>query len=138
MRPAWLETWFGKIAARLSKWAGSLPVFAAAMVSVLIWAAAGPFFDYSEGWMLVINTGTTIITFLMVFIIQNSQNREGLAVQIKLDEIIRAVHGAKNSLIDLEDLPQEELEKLRVKFATVAEKARKPPPKRRAVKTRTA
>jgi low affinity Fe/Cu permease len=118
-------------AAGLSKWSGSLPVFAAAVISVLAWAAVGPFFHYSDAWMLIINTGTTIVTFLMVFIIQNSQNREGLAIQIKLDEIIRAVHGAKNSMINLEDLPQEELEKLRVKFASMAVKARSPAKKRK-------
>jgi low affinity Fe/Cu permease len=131
MRPNWLETWFGMFAAGLSKWSGSLPVFAAAVISVLAWAAVGPFFHYSDAWMLIINTGTTIVTFLMVFIIQNSQNREGLAIQIKLDEIIRAVHGAKNSMINLEDLPQEELEKLRVKFASMAVKARSPAKKRK-------
>jgi low affinity Fe/Cu permease len=79
---------------------------------------------------MIINTGTTIFTFLMVFIIQNSQNRDGLAVQIKLDEIIRAVHGAQNSMINLEDMPQDELEKLRVNFAAVGHKARKSPAKR--------
>ena len=82
--------------------------------------------------MLVVNTGTTIVTFLMVFIIQNSQNRDGLAVQIKLDEIIRAIHGAKNAMINLEELPQAELDELRVKFAKMASKARKPPKKRRS------
>ncbi len=80
--------------------------------------------------MLIINTGTTICTFLMVFVIQNSQNRDGLAVQIKLDEIIRAIHGAKNAMINLEDLPQQELDDLRIKFAEMADKARKRPRKR--------
>jgi low affinity Fe/Cu permease len=138
MRRGWLEVWFGVFAAGLSKWSGSLPVFAAAVISVLAWAAAGPFFNYSDAWMLIINTGTTIVTFLMVFVIQNSQNREGLAVQIKLDEIIRAVHGAQNSMINLEDLPQEELEKLRLKFAVMAMKARKPSRRPKAKKAEAA
>lgn len=126
-----INTRFATFAAGLAKWAGSPLVFAVALASVLIWAACGPLFEYSEGWMLVVNTGTTIMTFLMVFIIQNSQNRDGLAVQIKLDEIIRAIHGAKNAMINLEELPQEELEVLRVKFAKMATKARKPSKKRK-------
>ena len=101
----------------------------------MAWALCGPFFGYSDGWMLVVNTGTTIITFLMVFIIQNSQNRDELAIQIKLDEIIRAVHGAQNALINLEDLPQSELEELRVKFASLGHKARKQPKKATAKTT---
>ena len=119
MGPAWLETWFAVFAAAISRRAGSPMVFAVALISILVWAACGPDFGYSEAWQMVVNTGTTICTFLMVFVIQNSQNRDGLAVQIKLDEIIRAIHGAKNSMIDLEDLPQDELEKLRVDFAEV-------------------
>jgi low affinity Fe/Cu permease len=137
MRPGSLGMWFGVFAAGMSKWSGSLPIFAAAVISVFAWAVAGPVFNYSDDWMLIINTGTTIVTFLMVFIIQNSQNREGLAIQIKLDEIIRAVHGAQNSMINLEDLPQEELEKLRLKFAVMAVKARKPS-KRRNTKAEAA
>lgn len=118
------QTRFGQFAATIAKHAGSPVVFAIAVGSVLGWAATGPFFGYSEGWQLIINTGTTICTFLMVFVIQNSQNRDGLAVQIKLDEIIRAVRGAKNKLIDLEDLSQEELEALRLEFARMGEQAR--------------
>ena len=129
-----LNTGFAKFAAGLAKWSGSPVVFAAALAMVLIWAACGPVFEYSEGWMLMINTGTTIVTFLMVFIIQNSQNRDGLAVQIKLDEIIRSIHGAKNTMINLEELPQGELDELRVKFAKMAVKARKPPRKGKSKK----
>ena len=125
-----IDTWFSAFAARLSRWAGSPAVFAAALVSIAVWATCGPFFGFSEGWMLTVNTGTTIITFLMVFIIQNSQNRNGLAIQIKLDEIIRSIHGAKNAMINLEELPQEELDALRARFAGMAVKARKPPRKR--------
>ncbi|TMJ33678.1 MAG: low affinity iron permease family protein, partial [Alphaproteobacteria bacterium] len=107
-------------------WAAGNPIaFGLALLTLLIWVGCGPFFNYSQGWQLVVNTGTTIITFLMVFVIQNSQNRDGLAAQIKLDEIIRAITGAKNSLIDLECLTDEELAELRVKFAEIADRARK-------------
>jgi len=141
MGPAGLDTGFVSFAAHLSKWAGSPLVFAAALTTILVWAACGPLFEYSEGWMLTINTGTTICTFLMVFVIQNSQNRDGLAVQIKLDEIIRSIHGAKNTMINLQDLSQEELEEIRVKFAEIGNKARKQPGKQstaRAAKARSA
>ena len=128
-----INTRFANFAAGLAKWSGSPLVFTVALALVVIWAACGPFFEYSEEWMLVVNTMTTIVTFLMVFVIQNSQNRDGLAVQIKLDEIIRANHGAKNAMINLEELPQAELDKLRIKFAEMAVKALKPP---RSVKSK--
>ena len=120
-----LSTTFGKFASAIATAAGSPAAFTVALVSLVAWALSGPFFAYSEAWQLVINTGTTIVTFMMVFVIQNSQNREGLAVQIKLDEIIRALGGAKNSMIDLECLSEEELAELRVKFAEIADEARK-------------
>jgi low affinity Fe/Cu permease len=116
---------FGRFASALATAAGSPVAFSIALISLIAWGASGPFFDYSETWQLVINTGTTIVTFMMVFVIQNSQNREGLAVQIKLDEIIRALGGAKNSMIDLECLSEEELGELRQKFAQIAVVARK-------------
>jgi low affinity Fe/Cu permease len=107
-------------------WAAGSPItFSIALATLLAWSLAGPYFDYSQGWQLVVNTGTTIVTFLMVFVIQNSQNRDGLAAQIKLDEIIRAVKGAKNSMIDLECLTDKELEELRIKFSEMADVARK-------------
>jgi low affinity Fe/Cu permease len=93
----------------------------------LAWAVCGPFFGYSAEWQMVVNTGTTICTFLMVFIIQNSQNRDGMALQIKLDEIIRAVGAAQNSMIDLESLSHKELEDLSEKFARLGQKARQYP-----------
>lgn len=111
-----------------ARWPGrpAAPItFGVALITLLAWAAAGPYFDYSQGWQLLVNTGTTITTFLMVFVIQNSQNRDGLAAQIKLDEIIRAVKGAKNSMIDLECLTDKELAELRVKFSAIADVARK-------------
>ena len=80
------------------------------------WALTGPMFDYSQTWQLVINTGTTIVTFLMVFLIQNSQNRDGQAVQLKLDELIRAVEGARNDMIDLDELSDVELDRLHLEF----------------------
>jgi low affinity Fe/Cu permease len=116
---------FGTFASAIAIAAGSPAAFTVALVSLIIWAFSGPFFNFSETWQLVINTGTTIVTFMMVFVIQNSQNREGLAVQIKLDEIIRALGGAKNSMIGLEHLSEEELAELRVKFAEIADEARK-------------
>lgn len=121
MGPAWLEAWFAVFAAAISRRAGSPMVFAVAPMSNLAWAACGPYFGYSEAWQMAVNTATAICTCPMVFVIQN---RGGLAVRIKLDEIIHAIHGAKNSMIDLEDLPQDGLEKLRVDFAEFGLKAR--------------
>jgi low affinity Fe/Cu permease len=115
---------FAEFASKASRFTGSSLAFAIAFLSILIWAIAGPYFRYSESWQMIVNTGTTICTFLMVFVIQNSQNRDGLALQIKLDEIIRAVGGAKNSMIDLEGLSHEELAELKIKFSQLGEKAR--------------
>jgi low affinity Fe/Cu permease len=115
---------FGKFASHAAQWAGHPVAFTLAVLSLLIWAAFGPFLNYSEGWQLVVNTGTTICTFLMVFVIQNSQNRDALAAQIKLDEIIRAIEGARNTMIDLEELTDEELAVLHKKFSALADEAR--------------
>jgi low affinity Fe/Cu permease len=86
---------------------------------VVVWALTGPRFHYSDTWQLVINTGTTIVTFLMVFLIQNTQNRDAQAMQIKLDELIRVVAKARNELVDLEDQPDEEIEELKTEFKTM-------------------
>ena len=118
------EKSFAYFASIVSKWTGSSIAFCIAALSIIIWAASGPYFGYSAGWQMVVNTGTTIATFLMVFVIQNSQNRDGLALQIKLDEIIRAIGKAENSLIDLEDRSQEELDQMKEEFANIAVKAR--------------
>ena len=113
---------------RLSKWtchaAGHPATFAAAILIILLWAATGPVFHYSDTWQLFINTGTTIVTFLMVFLIQNTQNRDGAAMQIKLDELIRALQGAHNELVNLEDMTDEELNKMKAHYTRLAERAR--------------
>jgi low affinity Fe/Cu permease len=91
---------------------------------VVVWAIMGPMFGFSDTWQLVINTGTTIITFLMVFLIQNTQNRDSEALQVKLDELIRATHGAQNALLDLEELEEEELDRIKAGYEKIAERAR--------------
>jgi low affinity Fe/Cu permease len=116
---------FSQFANKVAWAAGSPITFSIALLFLIGWAATGPYFGYSQSWQLLVNTGTTITTFLMVFVIQNSQNRDGLAAQIKLDEIIRALQGAKNTMIDLEGLTDQQLADLRVKFAQIADIARK-------------
>jgi low affinity Fe/Cu permease len=113
------------IAARVTDWVGSSTGFLSALAVVVIWAVTGPFFGWSNTWQLVINTGTTIITFLMVFLIQRTQNKDGLAIQLKLNELVAAMHGASNRLIDVEDLSEEELHLLRTHFRRLVEMARK-------------
>jgi len=95
-----------------------------AVAVILAWVITGPIFKFSDTWQLVINTGTTIVTFLMVFLIQNTQNRDSETVQIKLDELIRAVKGAHNALLDLEELEDEELDRMRAYYERIAERAR--------------
>jgi low affinity Fe/Cu permease len=99
-------------------------VFAGAVLVIVLWVVSGPVFGFSDTWQLVINTATTIVTFLMVFVIQNTQNRDGEAMQIKLDELIRAVEGAHNGLLDLEELSENELETFREKYLELASAAR--------------
>ena len=96
-----------------------------AALTIVVWAVTGPIFGYNETWQLVINTGTTIITFLMIFLIQNTQNRDTAAIQIKLDELIRAMEGAHNVLLDLEELEDRDLERLRNDYEDLAAEARK-------------
>lgn len=112
---------FRKFASRISIIAGSAVVFLGAIVVVGVWAATGPFFNFSDTWQLVINTGTTIVTFLMVFLIQNTQNRDSKAMQLKLDELIRSTT-ARNAFVDLEDMTDEELKQLDVEFHEIREK----------------
>jgi low affinity Fe/Cu permease len=115
--------WFDAFARKAATWCGKPVVFIAAVLTVIVWAATGPMFRYSDTWQLVINTGTTIVTFLMVFLIQNTQNRDTLAVQVKLAELIIAVKGAQNRLANAEDLTEDELEKLHEEYRSQAEAA---------------
>ncbi len=107
---------FRKFAHRTSAGVGSPWAFLGAVLIILVWGLSGPIFHFSDTWQLVINTGTTIITFLMVFLIQNTQNRDAIALHMKLDELIRALKGARNRLIDLDELSDEEIEQLRQEF----------------------
>jgi len=112
----------------MAKWtsraAGRPTAFAIASGSLVIWALSGPLFHFSDTWQLVINTGTTIITFLMVFLIQNTQNRDSEAIHLKLDELIYTIKDAHNALLDLEDLEEDDLEKIRKDYEKLAEEAR--------------
>ena len=112
------------IAARVTEWVGSSKGLTSAAAVVVIWALSGPFFGWSNTWQLVINTGTTIVTFLMVFLIQRAQNKDGLAIQLKLNELVAAMHGASNRLIEVEDLSEEELHLLRTHYRKLVEMAR--------------
>jgi low affinity Fe/Cu permease len=116
--------YFHHFASWTARASGRPAAFAAAVLIVLVWAVTGPFFNYSDTWQLVINTGTTIITFLMVFLIQNTQNRDTQALQLKLDELIRSTQGAHNMLLGLEHLDEGELDQIRGLYAQIAEKAK--------------
>ena len=107
---------FRRIAHHTSEWVGTPLAFAVALLTIVAWAFLGPVFGFSDTWQLVINTSTTIVTFLMVFLIQNTQNRDAKAVHLKLDELIHGVRGARNRLIDLEDLTDAELDQLQHEF----------------------
>jgi len=113
---------------RLTKWTaratGRPAAFLIAASIIAVWACTGPIFGFSDTWQLVINTGTTVVTFLMVFLIQSTQNRDAEAVQVKLDELIRAVEGAHNALLDLEELEEEELDAIRARYKRIATRAR--------------
>jgi low affinity Fe/Cu permease len=110
------RAFFRRFSHKTSAGVGSPWAFATACVVILVWAITGPLFHFSDTWQLVINTGTTIVTFLMVFLIQNTQNRDATAIHLKLDELICALKGARNKLVDIEELSDEELEKLRDEF----------------------
>jgi low affinity Fe/Cu permease len=111
---------------RVSQWAGSSPAFGLALAFVLAWAVTGPLFRFSQGWQMVINTGTTIATFLMVFLIQRAQNKESRAVQLKLNEIVAAISGASNRLVGAEELSEDELSDLHQKYQRLHEKVQNP------------
>jgi low affinity Fe/Cu permease len=119
-KPTGIAKVFGDVANRTSQAAGRASTFIAAACVVIVWAVTGPLFGYSDTWQLVINTGTTIVTFLMVFLIQNSQNRDSAAIQVKLDELIR-VSAARNSFVGIEHLTNDELEEIRTKCETRAQ-----------------
>ena len=118
------DTLFDRFAKWTSRTVGHPATFAAAVLIIVVWAITGPIFGFSNTWQLAINTGTTIITFLMVFLIQNTQTRDGTAVQLKLDELIRAIEGAHNGLLDLEELSDEDLAILKVHFEALARGSR--------------
>jgi low affinity Fe/Cu permease len=116
-----MKNLFRLAANRISAWTGGAFAFLAAVGVIVVWGFTGPLFDYSDTWQLVINTGTTIVTFLMVFLIQNTQNRDGKAVQLKLDELIRATKGARNSYVGLEDLTDDEIHELDKEFKVLSQ-----------------
>lgn len=119
------SSWYAGFAKSAARFCGKPRVFTLAVAVIIVWLVTGPLFGFSDTWQLVINTGTTIITFLMVFLIQNTQNRDTEAIQVKLDELIRATKGAHNALLDLEELEEENLDAFRAKYQALASAARK-------------
>ncbi|MER2538238.1 MAG: low affinity iron permease family protein [Azonexus sp.] len=124
IRPTKSKSWFNRLAKWTARVAGRPSAFGLAVAVILVWICTGPFFGFGDTWQLVINTGTTIVTFLMVFLIQNTQNLDSEAMQVKLDELIRAVDGAHNVLLDLEQLEEDELDSIREKYQRLAARAR--------------
>ena len=118
------HTWYSRFAKAAAHFCGRPRVFVLAVGIIAAWIVTGPLFGFSDTWQLVINTGTTIITFLMVFLIQNTQNRDTEAIQVKLDELIRATQGAHNALLDLEELEEDDLDIFRNKYEALASAAR--------------
>jgi low affinity Fe/Cu permease len=119
-----ITAWYSRFAKTAAHFCGRPKVFALAVGVIAVWIVTGPIFGFSDTWQLVINTGTTIVTFLMVFLIQNTQYRDTEAIQVKLDELIRATKGAHNALLDLEELEEESLEAFRNKYQALASAAR--------------
>ncbi len=115
---------YSKFANQIARLSGRPKTFVLAAAVIAVWLITGPLFDFSDTWQLVINTGTTIVTFLMVFLIQNTQNRDSEALQIKIDELIRATKGAHNALLDLEELEQDSLDEFRRRYQSLASAAR--------------
>lgn len=124
MRPSKSNSWFTRFAKWTARVTGRPATFGVAVAVIVVWAATGPLFGFSDTWQLVINTGTTIVTFLMVFLIQNTQNRDSEAIQVKLDELISCMDGAHVALLDLEELEERELDRVRERYAKLAELAR--------------
>lgn len=119
------ENFFERFAKKIAHWAGQPYAFMLAAAFIVLWALSGPIFGFSDTWQLIVNTSTTIITFLMVFVIQNTQNKDTTAMQLKLDELIRTQKGAHKALMDLEELNETELAQIRDHYEEMAEKARK-------------
>ena len=117
--------WFSRFAKWTARHSGRPSTFLIALFVIVVWAVTGPLFGFSDTWQLVINTGTTIVTFLMVFLIQNTQNRDSQALHVKLDELIRAIQGASNSMIDLDNLTDEELERIQNGYMKLARKSKR-------------
>ena len=124
MRPTKSKSWFTRFAKLTARLTGRPVTFMLAVAVIVVWAITGPIFGFSDTWQLIINTGTTIITFLMVFLIQSTQNRDSEAMQVKLDELIHVMKGAQNALLDLEELEEEELDRIRAGYQRIAEQAR--------------
>jgi low affinity Fe/Cu permease len=124
-RPYNHGSWFTRFAKITARRAGHPATFCVAVAIILLWAATGPLFGFSDTWQLIINTGTTIITFLMVFLIQNTQNRDSEAIQVKLDELIRSIEGAHLALLDLEELDDKDLDRICGDYRELARQARK-------------
>ena len=124
MRPTKPRSWFTRLTKGTARATGHPMAFTVAMLVIVVWAVTGPLFAYSDTWQLAINTGTTIVTFLMVFLIQATQNRDAEATQIKLDEIIRAIGHARNELLDIEELEEADLNQMRKDYEALAKKAR--------------
>lgn len=119
------KSFFTVCATKIANWTGSAYAFILALAIIIIWGISGPIFGYSDTWQLIINTGTTIVTFLMVFLIQNTQNRDTSALHLKLDELIRATKGAHTVLLDMEEMDDKQLNELRQKYEDIATEARK-------------
>jgi low affinity Fe/Cu permease len=124
MRPTKPRSWFTRLTKATARVTGRPVTFAVAASVIAVWAVTGPLFHFSDTWQLVINTGTTIVTFLMVFLIQSTQNRDTEAIQVKLDEIIRAIGKAQNELLDLEELEEPDLDRIRETYRQLAREAR--------------
>lgn len=124
MRPTKSTQWFTRFAKATSRATGRPLAFGLACLVIVLWIATGPLFGWSDTWQLVINTGTTVVTFLMVFLIQSTQNRDSEALQVKIDELLRATQGAHVALLDLEELEEEELDLIQARYARLAKRAR--------------
>lgn len=115
-----MKAMFRSVAQTAAEWMASPAMFLAAIAVIVVWLALGPMYGYSDTWQLVVNTGTSVITFLMVFLLQNTQSRDTRAIQLKLDELLRSIKSARNELVRLEDLSDEDLEKLKTEFSKLA------------------